>query len=83
MRGKAGTCAVGSCSEEPVEGSLFCGALGNGHLADKWANRLQLLSDGTYAVIAGPQPRAVEPEWRRRARLGLGRGLDLTGVVRS
>lgn len=81
MKGQPGTCAVGSCSEEPVEGAIFCGALGNGHLTDSWMGRLVRLPDGTFAI--GPQPRLVEPEWRRRARLGMGRGLDLTGAVRS
>jgi hypothetical protein len=50
-------CAVGSCHEQRVDGTLFCGSEGRGHLADFWASRLQKLDDGTYAGIAGPQPR--------------------------
>lgn len=50
-------CSVAWCDEERVEGALFCGANGNGHLTDFWARRLRKTSDGSYIGIAGPNVR--------------------------
>lgn len=50
-------CAYASCPHDRLEGALFCGSAGAGHLSDWWAGRLRKLPDGRYYGTVGPRPR--------------------------